>query len=384
MSNNFDVAVIGAGVFGAWTAHFLQRAGQRVLLLDAYGPANNRASSGGESRIIRMAYGPDDIYTQWSMRSLPEWEALDARSGAHIFHRTGVLWIARENDPAAEAPATLAAYRKHGVAHESLSEADLRRRYPQFAIEPGMIGYLETRSGTIMARRAVEAIVREAVQQGVEYRNERVEAPAGNGRLPAIGTGSGAEYSAGQYVFACGTWLPYIFPDLLGEKIFPTRQEVFFFGVPPGDARFSPPQFPTFIDRVGEYYGMGNLESRGVKVGGDFHGGRINPDTMERMPTPETLAIVRAYVARRFPLLKDAPVTEARVCQYENTSSGDFLIDRHPGFENVWIAGGGSGHGFKHGPALGEYVAERVTKGSAVEKRFSLATKSTVQNRAVH
>lgn len=382
MSNNFDVAVIGAGVFGAWTAHYLQRAGQRVLLLDAYGPANNRASSGGESRIIRMAYGPDEIYTQWSMRSLPQWEALDARTGARIFHRTGVLWIARENEPTA--PATLAAYQKYGVAYERMSEDDLRRRYPQFGIEEGMIGFLETKSGTLMARRAVENVVREIVQNGAEYRNESAEAPTGNGRLATIRTSCGAEYSAGQFVFACGTWLPYLFPRLLGEKIFPTRQEVFFFGVPAGDARFSPPQFPTFIDRFGEFYGMPNLESRGVKIAGDLHGGRIHPDTMERMPTPESLAMVRAYIARRFPALKDAPLAEARVCQYENTSSGDFLIDRHPDFDNVWLAGGGSGHGFKHGPALGEYVAERMTKGGAVDARFSLATKSTAQNRVVH
>jgi glycine/D-amino acid oxidase-like deaminating enzyme len=81
--------------------------------------------------------------------------------------------------------------------------------------------------------------------------------------------------------------------------------------------------------------------------------------------------------------LKEAPLLETRVCQYENTSNGDFLIDRHPAFDNVWLVGGGSGHGFKHGPALGEYVAARVVEGGPVEPRFTLATKGTVQQRAV-
>lgn len=92
---------------------------------------------------------------------------------------------------------------------------------------------------------------------------------------------------------------------------------------------------------------------------------------------------MREFVGRRFPTLKNAPLLEARVCQYENTSNGDFLIDRHPDFDNVWLVGGGSGHGFKHGPALGEYVAARVTEGGPVEPRFTLATKDTVQKRSV-
>ena len=129
---------------------------------------------------------------------------------------------------------------------------------------------------------------------------------------------------------------------------------------------------------------MPDLEGRGIKVASDDHGPRVDPDTQERLATPEKISQARAYLATRFPALKNAPLVESRVCQYENTSSGDFLIDRHPDFENVWLAGGGSGHGFKHGPALGEYVAERITKGGAIESRFSLATKKTVQSRAIY
>jgi glycine/D-amino acid oxidase-like deaminating enzyme len=107
------------------------------------------------------------------------------------------------------------------------------------------------------------------------------------------------------------------------------------------------------------------------------------------MASVQAIAAARNFISKRFPALKNAPIVESRVCQYENTSNGDFLIDRHPDFDNVWLVGGGSGHGFKHGPSLGEYVAALVLQGGAsgslkIEPRFSLATKQSTQNRAVH
>jgi sarcosine oxidase len=378
----FDVVVVGAGAFGSWTANFLQRGGRRVLLVDAYAPGNSRASSGGESRIIRMGYGADEIYTRWAMRSLPLWEELQGRVGANIFHRTGVLWLAPEGNE--YLLQTLATFEKTGFTFERLSSADIARKYPQIAVERDVFGFLEPKSGTLMARRAVEHVVADAVKRGAEYRVEFVESPSGRGRLAAIRTRNGETFSADVYVFACGPWLPKVFPSLLGELIFPTRQEVFFFGLPPGDSRFSPPALPTFIDHIAEFYGMPNLEGRGIKVACDDHGARVDPDTQERVATAEKISEARAYLGKRFPALANAPLVESRVCQYENTSSGDFLIDRHPDFENVWIAGGGSGHGFKHGPALGEYLAERIIKGGGVEARFSLGTKKTVQSRAIY
>jgi glycine/D-amino acid oxidase-like deaminating enzyme len=189
---------------------------------------------------------------------------------------------------------------------------------------------------------------------------------------------------AGEFVFACGAWLGKVFPEILGPRIFPSRQEVFFFGLPAGDTRFAPPALPTWLFQEDLFYGMPDIESRGLKIAYDGHGERVDPDTESRIVSPVMRERVRAYVALRFPALKDAPIVETRVCQYENTSSGDFLIDRHPGMENVWFAGGGSGHGFKHGPAVGEYVTGRLLDRSQPEPRFSLATKDTVQRRAVY
>jgi glycine/D-amino acid oxidase-like deaminating enzyme len=167
-----------------------------------------------------------------------------------------------------------------------------------------------------------------------------------------------------------------------------SRQEILFFGVPPGERQFTQPAMPTWLYLKDEFYGMPDIESRGFKVAHDRHGAPVDPDTQSRVASPEAVESAKEFVARRFPALKNAPVVETRVCQYENTSNGDFLIDRHPQLENVWLVGGGSGHGFKHGPAVGEYVAAQLTSSAQTftkpEPRFSLATKMSTQNRAVH
>jgi glycine/D-amino acid oxidase-like deaminating enzyme len=193
--------------------------------------------------------------------------------------------------------------------------------------------------------------------------------------------------SAANYIFACGPWLPKVFSHLLGPRIFPTRQEVFFFSPPSGDARFGAGALPGWADfNNGDiFYGMPDLESRGFKISNDKHGPPIDPDRGDRFTSPGSLADARAYLAKRFPALAGAALNEERVCQYENSSNGDLLIDRHPTAANVLLVGAGSGHGFKHGPEVGRYAAELVTgKLKAVEPRFSLATKAEQQNRAVH
>jgi sarcosine oxidase len=381
MTTRFDVAVIGAGVFGAWTAWHFGRRGKRVLLVDAYGPANARASSAGESRIIRMGYGTDELYTRWSQRSLVQWKEFFAGTGKRLFHETGVLWLAGKADARVEE--TVQTLRRCGVPHEELSRPELERRYPQIGLDGITRGLLEPTSGVLMARRAVAAVVEEAVRGGVDYRIAQIDGPRGAGTINVVATSSGERIEANTFVFACGAWLGKLFPEILGSRIFPSRQEVFFFGVPAGDARFAPPALPTWLFQEDEIYGMPDLENRGLKIAVDRHGERVDPDTQSRLASAEGAEEARRFVAQRFPALRGAPIVETRVCQYENTWNGDFLIDRHPEIENAWLVGGGSGHGFKHGPAVGEYVAGRILGGATEEARFSLASKETVQRRAV-
>ncbi len=373
MVHNYDVAVVGAGVFGAWTAYQLCRQGYKVVLLDAYGPGNSRASSGGESRMIRLGYGPDEIYTRSAQRSLTLWRELFAETEpatSGLLHNTGVLWLARERDAYCEA--MLSVFERIGVSYEKLDRDQLDHRFPQIALGQTAWGILESGAGVLMARRAVQAVVAQARAIGVDYRQEAVASPLET------------RIKADRFVFACGPWLPKIFPELLGELIHITRQEVVFFGVPAGDNRFGPDLLPAWIDFNDLVYGLPNLEGRGFKLAIDAHGPEFDPDTGERVVSEAGLADARAYLAQRIPSLADAPVTETRVCQYENTSNGDLLIDRHPDFENVWIVGGGSGHGFKHGPFVGEYTAAMIAGKGTPEPRFSLATKHRVQSRTVY
>ena len=408
LSKTYDVAVIGAGVFGAWTAYQLRRTGKRVMLLDAHGPGNSLSSSGDESRIIRMGYGSDEIYTRSAMRSLQLWQDLFARVGEPLFHQTGVLWLAHEDDPyPLKTAETLA---KLKVTFEKLTTSEVAHRFPQIGRAGISWAMLEPESGVLSARRAVQAVVREAIKIGVEYLQEAVsgtgvrgprrsssagllDPPVGHAqdaratkrKLDHVTTASSQRISASQYVFACGPWLPKIFPDLLADRIHPTRQEVFYFGSPAGDRSFSKPALPTWIDFKDEAYGLADTEGHGVKIAIDRHGSPFDPDSGNRIASNEGLAEVRHYLARRLPGLKDAPVNDARVCQYENTSNGDFLIDLHPEFENVWLVGGGSGHGFKHGPAVGEYIAARIEGDSqSIEPRFSLASKLKQRRRSVY
>jgi glycine/D-amino acid oxidase-like deaminating enzyme len=234
-----------------------------------------------------------------------------------------------------------------------------------------------------MARRSVYLLSRELERMGAEIVAGTAVMPSGKGHLASVATADGRRFAADDFVFACGPWLAKVFPELLGRRIFPTRQEVFYFGPPSGDDRFRPPGMPSWIDDIAQWYGLPDIEGKGFKLAQHAMGPEFDPDTGERSVSPEGLAAARAFVGERFPALRGAPLVAAEVCQYENSSNGDFLIDRHPDFDNVWLVGGGSGHGFKHGPVVGEYVAERVISGGPVETRFSLATKGTELKREV-
>ncbi|HKZ00798.1 MAG TPA: FAD-dependent oxidoreductase, partial [Pyrinomonadaceae bacterium] len=321
-----------------------------------------------------------------ALRSFTDWQQLAATTHQSVFCQTGVLWLARNED--AYVLSTRETLERTGVRLELLSRSDLEQQFPQISFGKTAWGILEPDSGVLMARQAVQALVKEAETKGVTFIREKVVPSAREGGpvqsdFGAVSTHSGKRISAGMFVFACGPWLGQVFPELLGELIHVTRQEVLFFGVPPGDSRFSPPAMPTWIDFNDLVYCLPEIEGRGVKIAIDAHGPEFDPESGDRTVTAEGVQAGRKHLAERLRALADAPVLETRVCQYENTSNGDFLIDRHPEFDNVWLVGGGSGHGFKHGPAVGEYLTAQLLGREEVEPRFSLSTKAKVRHRAV-
>jgi len=358
--------------------------GHEVTLIDARGPANSRASSGGESRLTRGAYGRDAIYTRMARDSLPQWQELSATAGLPIFIPGGVLFFFPNEQPYFRD--TLAVHRKLGLATEALDRAEMGRRFPMFDFEGIEVGLYEPGFGALMARRSVATLVENFVRAGGKYLMGNVAPPTGPDALSEIKLSSGERLNADLFVFALGAWLPNLFPEVIGPRIRPTRQEIFFFAPPAGDDRFSPSALPCWADfNDGDmFYGFPDLESRGVKFAHDRHGIEIDPDTQDRRSTQAALDEIIAFRDRRFPLLRGAPLTESRVCQYENSSNGDFLIDFHPRWENVLLVGGGSGHGFKHGPEVGRYAVGRLFDSVEAEPRFSLASKAETHHREVH
>ena len=386
LGSKAHVAVIGAGVFGAWTAHHLLRAGHRVSLIDAYGPGNALASSGGESRLTRAAYGKDAIYTRMAVDSLPQWKELSAIAGLPIFIPTGILFFFPTLEPYLDE--SVAAHRQLGLPSELLAPEEMTRRFPMIDFAGVKAGLFEPGFGALMARRSVQTLVERLVRDGGTHVRGAVVPPGAGttGNLDAVALKSGERIAADRFVFALGPWLPKAFPDLLGRRIIATRQEVFFFAPPAGDRRFLSGSMPGWADFNGGdiFDGFPDLETRGVKFAHDAHGAVVDPDTQDRRPSPAALAKVVAFRDRRFPSLRNAPLTEARVCQYENSSNGDFLIDFHPALNNVLLVGGGSGHGFKHGPEVGRHAAARLFGSVEPEPRFSLATKAETHKREVH
>ena len=367
------IAVIGAGAFGGWTALNLLRAGSRVTLLDAWGPGHSRASSGGESRVIRHAYRKA-IYVEMVKRSLELWLEANDAWGRPLFHQAGALHMRQANSPI-DLDKNGSLLSAAGVPHEVLDRDELARRYPQINMDGIESAIYEPTAGYLLARRACQAVVDAFINEGGEYRTAYVQPGKIAGRrMSNISLSGGGMLAADQYLFACGPWLKTMFPDVLGPHLRVSRQEMFYFGTPAQDRRYDAGALPAWTDIGDEvWYGVPGGEQRGFKIADDGMGPPHDPSTAERTVSESGIAAASAYMAYRFPGLKGAPLIESRVCQYTNTPDGDFIADRHPQADNAWLLGGGSGHGFKHGPALGEMVAAQVLGHRPVEDTFALA-----------
>jgi len=367
------IVVIGAGAFGGWTALHLLERGARVTLLDAWGPGNSRSSSGGETRVMRGTYGADQAYTEMAARALKLWAKYERQWKRQFLHRSGVLWMAAGRDDAFER-GSIQMLRAAKIKYQELSAPQLKKRWPQINFEGIEWGIFEPECGYLDARASCAAVVEAFVAAGGRHRQAEVVADGlEDVPLRALNLSDGAKLKADSYVFACGPWLGKLFPKTISNVIRATKQDVFFFGTPPGDTRFHSPNLPVWADHRGHfYYGIPGSDRRGFKVADDTRGPDFDPTDGERIVSQETLKEIREYVAFRFPALKDAPLLESRVCQYEQTPDSHFIVDRHPKNENVWLLGGGSGHGFKHGPALGEMMAKLVLTDGEPEATWRL------------
>ena len=375
-----DLVVVGAGTMGAWTALRAAQSGRKTILVDAYGVGHPRATSGDESRIIRASHGADPYYTRWAREARQTWIAFGDEWSEPVHLEVGVLWFAHREDGFEGASERV--LRAESIPVERLTVDEIRARWPQVSDDGLAFAIFEPEGGVLLARRAVTAVARAFTRTGGRFELASVMPGRWDGRrLVDVVAADGTRIAADTFVFACGPWLPRLFPEVLANLIRVTKQDVFFFGPPGGDGRFGAEWLPAWVDFDASFWGIPAIDGRGVKVAPDHYGPVFDPSHGDRLVDPETARLARRYAGRRFPALVDQPIVETRVCQYETTPDTNFVIDRHPELENVWIVGGGSGHGFKHGPVIGRYVVERL-EGRAIGKddeRFSISRPRTQQ-----
>ena len=388
-----ELLVVGAGTMGAWTAYWARAGGagpngragggRDVVLVDAWGTGHPRASSGDENRIIRSAHGSDAFYARWARRSREHWIRFQEDWGVALFVPSGVLWFGHR-DRAFEHQSA-ATFSAEGIPYELLSPDELTRRWPQLGTGGGLrCALYEPEAGALMARRGCQAVTAAFQRAGGRCALAGVRPGRGEGgRLKEVVDERGRSWSAETFVFACGPWLPWLFPEVLGDVVRVTKQDVIYVGPRPGDRRFHAEALPAWADYDAAYYGVPATDERGFKIAPDRYGPVFDPSNGERVVDPESVRLVRRYLRERFPDLAEAPVVETRVCQYESTADAHFLIDRHPAYSNVWLVGGGSGHGFKHGPRIGEYLVGRLDGAAEAaqdgpeEARFRIGPRST-------
>jgi sarcosine oxidase len=342
-----SASVVGAGIFGASLAYRLARDGWDVTLYERHEPGHAGAASGGESRLLRYAHGDDGWYTRSAWRARELWRELEAETGRELLVECGIAWFAHADD-GWESRSELR-LSEAGVPVDRLEPEAGRELFPSF--EPRDLAFIlwEPNAGVLRAAEATRATVEAARRTGVRVVHE---------------VGVPGSVGGDVVVWACGAWLS----ELFDVPIRVTKQDTLYFG---GDGWASPP-VPAWVDYDAAIYGHGALDDLGVKVAPDREGPLFDPETGERSVSAQTEPLARAYLGERFPALRNAPLTHSVVCQYALTADTNFVIAPHPDRDGEWILGGGSGHGFKHGPALAEYVARVVTGAEAPEERFGL------------
>ncbi len=360
-----EIVVIGAGAFGGWTSLHLQRLGAKVTMVDAWGPGNSRATSGDESRGVRSSYGDRPhglLWGRWAREAIRRWKGWDEEWGKplrmRLFHQTGDIIMRSSWE------SFLTETRKNwdqlGTPYEVLTPDEVKYRWSAIDVKGMTVVLHEPEAGVVRARRGCEAVAEVFRQGGGDIRIAWAN-PGSNakGKLNDITMRPGTPLVADQFVFALGPWLGKMFPEPMGKRLRTPMGCVFYFGTPPGDPRFTYPDMPSWnIPGVTGWPAL-PVDNRGFRV--RTGGGRgTDPDTSERWVDQTLFPRARQVLADRFPDMAGAPLVATHSCHYESSPSRNFIVDHHPAWSNVWIAGAGNAEGYKFGPVVGEYVARRV------------------------
>tara|TARA_Y100000746_G_scaffold28194_1_gene21405 strand:- start:18022 stop:19215 length:1194 start_codon:yes stop_codon:yes gene_type:complete len=368
------VAVIGSGIWGACTAYHLQKEGLDVDLYDMWGAGNSRSGSGGASRIIRLAYGEDKIYTELTNNSFQFWEELSNKSDRKLYHECGMLWLVSQDD---------SNYIKNSSKHiescghsmSSLSKNEVIKKYPHINLDDINEIYFEKKAGALFASRCCKSVVRNFKANGGKIYIGEVEINESNLDKNHIYFNN-KKINADKYIIACGPWGRKLLPEMLGKSTYVSRQEVYYFSVPNNKAiEFDLNSMPCWLDlneNNPSYYGIPFHLNKGFKIAYDERSTLFDPDTSDRIPLPDLVKRTKSYLYHRFPKLKGLPISETRVCQYENSLDGNFIVNWHKKNNDILVLAGSSGHGFKLGPGLGELVKDVVLENKEIPEFFDI------------
>jgi glycine/D-amino acid oxidase-like deaminating enzyme len=360
------VVVVGAGAFGGWAALHLQEMGAEVTLVDLYGPGNSRSSSGDETRGIRTSYPGREIWTSWAQRSIERWKAFDAdyaaRMGGRVFFTTGDLIFRDTEVGFVEQVREIWDWAR--IPYEVLTMDDVAHRWPQFRTDGMTVALYEPGAGVARARTATQRVAHLVEERGGRIVTGRATPGTSiAGRLQDVeiaGPAGGERLAADHFVFALGPWFASTFLDVLGDLFRVPMGNVVYFGTPPGDLRFDYPNIPSWNFQGVTGWPSLPPDHRGFRVRASGQAGGNDPDVSNRWVPEEGLVRPRQMLEERFPALASQPIMETRACHYETPATRDWIVDLHPGYGNVWFAGGGSAEGFKFGPTVGELIAARV------------------------
>ncbi|MCZ0728170.1 N-methyl-L-tryptophan oxidase [Mycolicibacterium iranicum] len=359
----YDVIVIGLGGMGSAAAYHLAARGQRVLGLEKFTPAHDKGSSHGGSRIIRQSYFEDPAYVPLLLRAYELWDELARDSGRDVYRMTGGLFIGPPD--CLTVAGSLRASRQWDLPHDLLDEDEIRQRFPNFTPQPGDIALFEAKAGFARPELTVQAHLGLAEKAGATLRfGEEVIEWSETARGVTVRTAAGT-YTAGQVVICPGAWAPQLLADF-GIPITVERQVLYWLDPVGGVEPFV--DHPIFIDEDAsgmQIYGFPAIDGPhgGVKVAFFRKGIECTPDTIDRTVHDREICEMRDRAAQLLPAL-DGPCIHSATCMYSNTPDQHFVIARHPDTENVTVACGFSGHGFKFVPVVGEILADLATTGA--------------------
>lgn len=376
MRRAVEAVVVGAGIAGAMTALYLRRAGLSVCLVDAWDPGHARAASSGVHRLIRSTHGTDELYTLWSREARLRWMEMSQKLGQRFYYESGVVILAAAGHSQWE-DATQDTFSRLGIPFFIVPPHELPIRLPVVNPQGIAYGLWEPEAGFIMSRDALVATVDLFRSEGGRFLRGKVETD--ENERPVLDE---KPLQADLVVMACGAWMGKLFPRTLGSLLTIIRQDVILVSPSAGDTRYDWRNMPGWIDHGYPAYGVPAVKGHGFKAAFAWHHAVMDIDRSDRVTDPSTVARCRRYLATRFPELADSVITDQKVCQIVNTPDRHFIIDRHPAHEDVVLVAGGSGHLYKHGPVVGEFVSGFALGKHDTNWRFRLDRSRTASSAA--